>query len=240
MAAALNSILKRVGGLAGATFASRLLGFFREILTASILGGGTIASAWSLAFMIPNLCRRVFGEGLLATVLIPMLTHTIERCGHDTARKRFSTIFIWLTLILCAVTVIVSSISMMLLPFATVPRVVLTLKLIPLIMPYSIFICLIGVTTSLMNSVKVFFLPAMVSLGLNICMILCLWLICPLFTAEPPKMLDALAVSVLISGVLELGLMLLLLWKHNLLPDGHPYHPLPRTGSGEYPVVFPS
>ena len=74
MAAALNSVLKRVGGLAGATFASRLLGFFREVLTASILGGGTIASAWSLAFMIPNLCRRVFGEGLLATVLIPMMT----------------------------------------------------------------------------------------------------------------------------------------------------------------------
>ena len=58
-----SNILKRVGGLAGATFASRLLGFFREILTASILGGGTVASAWTLAFMIPNLCRRVFGEG---------------------------------------------------------------------------------------------------------------------------------------------------------------------------------
>ena len=78
MATALNSILRRVGGLAGATFASRLLGFFREVLTASILGGGTVASAWTLAFMIPNLCRRVFGEGLLATVLIPMMTHTME------------------------------------------------------------------------------------------------------------------------------------------------------------------
>lgn len=218
MAAAPNSILKRVGGLAGATFASRLLGFFREILTASILGGGTIASAWSLAFMIPNLCRRVFGEGLLATVLIPMMTHTIERSGAETARKRFSTIFIWLSLILCVVTVIVSSISMMLLPLATAPRVVLTLKLIPLIMPYSIFICLIGVMTSLMNSIKVFFLPALVSLGLNICMILCLWLVCPLFRSEPPKMLDALAVSVLVSGVLELFLMFLLLRKHKLLP----------------------
>ena len=172
MSSALNSILKRVGGLAGATFASRLLGFFREILTASILGGGTIASAWSLAFMVPNLCRRVFGEGLLATVLIPMMTHTIERYGHDTARRRFSTIFIWLSLVLCVITVIVSSVSMMLLPFASAPRVELTLKLIPLVMPYCIFICLIGAMTSLMNIFKVFFLPALVSLGLNICLIL--------------------------------------------------------------------
>lgn len=218
MSSALNSILKRVGGLAGATFASRLLGFFREILTASILGGGTIASAWSLAFMVPNLCRRVFGEGLLATVLIPMMTHTIERYGHDTARRRFSTIFIWLSLILCVITVIVSSVSMMLLPFASAPRVELTLKLIPLVMPYCIFICLIGAMTSLMNSIKVFFLPALVSLGLNICMILCLWLVCPLFRAEPPKMLDALAVSVLLSGALELALMLFLLRKHDFLP----------------------
>lgn len=218
MATALNSILRRVGGLAGATFASRLLGFFREVLTASILGGGTVASAWTLAFMIPNLCRRVFGEGLLATVLIPMMTHTMERSGHETARKRFSTIFIWLSLILCALTVAVSFLSLMLLPFATAERVILTLKLIPLVMPYSIFICLIGVMTSLMNSIKVFFLPALVSLGLNICMILCLWLVCPMFLSDPPKMLDALAVSVLISGVLELILMLALLKKHRLIP----------------------
>ncbi len=214
-----SNILKRVGGLAGATFASRFLGFFREILTASILGGGTVASAWTLAFMIPNLCRRVFGEGLLGTALIPMMTHTMERSGHMTARQRFSTILIWLSLILCAITVLVSLISMMLLPFATAERVVLTLKLIPLIMPYCFFICMVGVMTSVLNSIREFFLPALASLGLNICMILALLFVCPRFYGDPPKMLDSLAVSVLISGVLELAVMLILLRRHNLLPE---------------------
>ena len=79
----------------------------------------------------------VIGE-VAFDVLIPMMTHTMERSGHETARKRFSTIFIWLSLILCALTVAVSFLSLMLLPFATAERVILTLKLIPLVMPYSI------------------------------------------------------------------------------------------------------
>ena len=62
MAASVVNLLKRTASLAGATLASRVLGFLREILMAQILGGGAVASAWSLAFKFPNLCRRVFGE----------------------------------------------------------------------------------------------------------------------------------------------------------------------------------
>ena len=69
MAASVVNLLKRTASLAGATLASRVLGFVREILMADVLGGGAVASAWNFAVKIPNLFRRVFGEGLLGTVL---------------------------------------------------------------------------------------------------------------------------------------------------------------------------
>ena len=91
----LGNIIKKVTGLAGVTFASRVLGFFREILTAHYLGGGVVAAAWEFAFMLPNLCRRVFGEGLLAQVLVPVVTHAAEKEGKEAAKRKFSTIFFY-------------------------------------------------------------------------------------------------------------------------------------------------
>ncbi len=218
MASAVVNILKKTTSLAGATFASRLLGFLREILMAAVLGGGAVASAWAFAFKVPNLFRRVFGEGLIGTVLIPMMSHTIQRNGRESARKRFSTIFLWLSLILGVICIVVSSISLLCLRFVTQEHFVLALKLIPLLMPYCIFICLIGVMTSVLNSVKVFFLPAVLSLLLNVFMIACLLWVCPMFDGQPEKMLDSLALSVLLSGVLELFLMLVLLKRYGFLP----------------------
>ena len=171
MASPITGILKKTTSLAGATLASRVLGFVREILMAQVLGGGAVASAWSFAIMIPNLFRRVFGEGLLGPVLVPLITQSIEKNGKDSARDQFSTIFMWMSLILCVCSIAVSGISVLVQPFVVQEHKVLACQLIPLVVPYCIFICLIGMATSALNSLRVFFLPAVVSLLLNICMI---------------------------------------------------------------------
>ena len=215
MASTVIGILKRTASLAGATLASRMLGFLREILMAQMLGGGAIASAWSFAFKIPNLFRRVFGEGLLGPVLVPLITHSIEKNGRETARNQFSTIFMWMTLILCVCSTAVSGIALIFLQIVEQEHLVLACQLIPLLMPYCIFICLIGMTTSALNSLRVFFLPALLSLLLNLCMIGSLLWLCPLFTGKPFRMLAALAYAVLLSGILELILILILLKVHH-------------------------
>ena len=214
MAAPVLNLLKRTASLAGATLASRVLGFLREILMADVLGGGAVASAWSFAVKIPNLFRRVFGEGLLGTVLVPLIAQSVERSGRENARRQFSTIFMWTTLILCFISTAVSGIALAVLQFVEREHVVLACQLIPLLMPYCVFICLIGMITSALNSLRVFFLPALLSLLLNLCMIAALLWLCPLFTKEPFRMLSALAYAVLVSGVLELGLIFVLLKIH--------------------------
>ena len=211
MASTVRNILKSTASLAGATMASRVLGFVREILMAHVLGGGAVASAWSFAFMIPNLFRRVFGEGLLGPVLVPLITQSIEKNGRDTARNQFSTIFIWMSLILCVCCTAVSGVSLIVLQFVQKEHLVLACQLIPLLIPYCIFICLVGMATSALNSLRVFFLPTVVSLLLNICMIGALLWLCPQFTNQPLRMLSALAYAVLLSGILELILILFLL-----------------------------
>ena len=59
----LRSPFAVVRSLAGLTLVSRVLGFVRDVLMATALGTGLLADAFFLAWMIPNLARRLFGEG---------------------------------------------------------------------------------------------------------------------------------------------------------------------------------
>ena len=73
-----------VGGLTGI---SRLLGFLRDILIANVLGTERVADAFFVAFRIPNLLRRLFGEGSLSISLIPVFTEYLTRDGRAEAFK---------------------------------------------------------------------------------------------------------------------------------------------------------
>ena len=88
-----SSILKHVLNVAFATLLSRVLGLFRVIFESMTLGGSTLASAWQLAFMIPNMFRRLLGEGALGSALIPVLIHTEEKEGIRKMREDLTVVF---------------------------------------------------------------------------------------------------------------------------------------------------
>ena len=66
------NIIKPAGAMAGATLISRILGLIREMCYARFMGDGKVAGAFLLAFMIPNLFRRLLGEGALSAAFIPI------------------------------------------------------------------------------------------------------------------------------------------------------------------------
>src|SRR5881296_3015456 len=68
----MSQMLKSSGALAIATFTSRLLGMVREIVYANFMGTTWVAGAFVLAFQIPNLFRRLLGEGALTVSFIPI------------------------------------------------------------------------------------------------------------------------------------------------------------------------
>src|ERR1043166_4566032 len=57
---------------------SRLLGLAREIVAGHYLGTGLVASAFTVAFTIPNLFRKLFGEGALSAAFIPLYAQAVK------------------------------------------------------------------------------------------------------------------------------------------------------------------
>src|SRR5580693_7364621 len=86
------------------TLASRVLGLVRDMATAALLGlgEGGVMDAFVIAFRIPNLLRRVFGEGALAASFLPVFSAEFEREPRR-AWQLLSALFAWLAIVLLAV-----------------------------------------------------------------------------------------------------------------------------------------
>src|SRR5512136_2321928 len=71
----MSEMLKSSGAMAAATLTSRLLGMVREMVYAAFMGNTWVASAFVMAFQVPNLFRRLLGEGALTAAFIPIFKH---------------------------------------------------------------------------------------------------------------------------------------------------------------------
>ena len=226
-----SSILKQVLNVAFATLLSRVLGLFRVVFESMTLGGGVLASAWQLAFMIPNMFRRLLGEGALGSALIPVLIHTEEKEGLAKMREDLSVVFAVLGGILALIVVVFSLVSMYLASRVSTAYWQIALRILPVLMPYAFLICFSGVIGAVLNSRKVFFLPALMAVLLNIFLISGLAVgflantgklsVLPDFAdwlRNGKQLLDFLASLVLVSGIIQLGLSLILLKKVGIFP----------------------
>ena len=219
-------ILRSSFGVAFATLASRILGLVRVMLEARVLGGGSVAGAWFLAFAIPNLFRRLLGEGALGTALIPVITETEVRSGTEQVRRDLGVVFAVLGLILAGLVILISGGAAGLLVFSPhleiallkTERIQLMLSLLIFLMPYAFFICLVGVIGAVLNTCKQFVLPALGALLLNIFLISGLAWGYWLRVSNARLILPLLVVLVLVSGAIQFLLMLILLWKYGRLP----------------------
>src|SRR5215831_6753996 len=75
-------MLKSSGAMAAATMTSRVLGMVREMVYAWFMGSGWVANAFAMAFMIPNLFRRLLGEGALTAAFIPAFKEKEKSAGE--------------------------------------------------------------------------------------------------------------------------------------------------------------
>lgn len=214
-----HKILKSSFGVAIATFVSRILGLARVMLEARVLGGGADASAWGFAFMLPNVFRRLLGEGALGAALIPLISHHESEHGIEKVRKELGVIFFVLGFILAVIVVVVSLFAIFCGDLFSAPYIKLAFKITPLVMPYSFFICLIGIAGAVLNTRRVFFLPALGALILNILLIGALGFFAYYKSVNFIAILNTLSYLVLISGVIQLGLMIILMIYYQIFPN---------------------
>src|SRR5437667_8365616 len=88
------------------TLISRFLGLVREIVAGHYLGTGIVASAFTVAFTIPNLFRKLFGEGALSAAFIPLYAQTIKHEHADDANDFAAAAVNLLCAILLGITIV--------------------------------------------------------------------------------------------------------------------------------------
>ncbi|HUS40866.1 MAG TPA: lipid II flippase MurJ, partial [Pirellulales bacterium] len=125
------------------TMTSRGLGMVRDMATAALLGmsAGGVMDAFVIAFRVPNLFRRLFGEGALAASYLPVLSAELE---SDRARawQLVSVLMTWVAVILAIVVVLGELLCGLLWLNSDGTRVYLLMGLVAVMLPYLLFICL--------------------------------------------------------------------------------------------------
>ena len=81
---------KAIGTIGGLTMVSRVLGFAREMIASRYLGAGAAAEVFQLAFLIPNLFRRLFGEGAFSSGFVPLFSKRLNGEGGIEDAQEFA------------------------------------------------------------------------------------------------------------------------------------------------------
>ncbi len=197
-------MLKSSGAMGAATLLSRILGMFRMIAYARFMGDGPIASAFTVAFMIPNLFRRLLGEGALTAAFIPLFKDKERNAGEVEMWKAANAVICGLILSTVVLSVIVvAGIGLALVTIPFVWKTYLTLKLLQVMFPYVVLVCLAAVLMAMLNARGHFFVPAMGATMLNVVMIASVLFWAPRFGDTLGTQIFALALSVLIAGVAQ-------------------------------------
>jgi putative peptidoglycan lipid II flippase len=191
------------------TMASRLLGFARDILIAAMLGAGPIADAFFVALKLPNLFRRLFGEGAFNAAFVPAFAGSLAADGPQTARRLAeevaSVMTIWLGGLTITGVLFMPQLMAVLAPgFAATPeKFALAVQLTRITFPYLMLICLTALLSGMLNAVDRFSAAAGAPLLFNTVSIAGLLLLTP-YVATPGH---ALSWGVTASGIAQLVLL---------------------------------
>lgn len=215
----LQNILKSSLGMSFATLMSRVLGLVRTVLEAAVFGGHGAAAVWAYAIVFPNIFRRILGEGALGTALIPLISGAESEEDRREIRCKLGMIFAVAGMILIIVALLTSLFAILFGDMFEKQYVRDAFELVPYLMPYTFFICLIGIGGACLSTGRVFFLPALAGLLLNVFIIGTLGYFYYHKTSDMHYVMQNLAWAVLISGVLQLFFVGWLMKKNDIFPE---------------------
>ncbi len=214
------NLLRTVFTVSGMTLISRILGLVRDAAIARIFGVSAATDAFWTAFKIPNLLRRTFAEGAFSQAFVPVLAE--YRRNRSEAETR--TLLDHVTGVLGLTLLIVTVLGVLAAPWvvwltasgftATPDRFELTVTLLRWLFPYILLISLTSLASSILNAYNQFSIPAFTPTLLNVAMIVATVFVAPYIS----KPILALAIGVLLGGILQLGFQLPWLMKLGMLP----------------------
>jgi len=202
------NLYKATGSIGGLTMVSRVAGFAREMLMSRILGASAEASAFVIAFRLPNTFRRLFGEGAFSAGFVPLYSQRLQGPDGDAEAKRFSeeVLAVFLpTLILFTIAFeIIMPLFVAALSGYEGAQLSLTTLLTRITFPYLLLISLVSLFSGILNSLARFTAAAFAPALLNFVMLAALILVPE--GGRPSAM--ALSAAVTAGGVLQLALLI--------------------------------
>ena len=218
------SLFKAASTVSLLTLVSRITGLVRELLMASVFGVSAMTDAFNVAFRIPNLFRRVLGEGAFSQAFVPVLAATRAEEGDDGAKAlidHVGTLLAWTLVLLCIAGVLgapwmvwAMASGMKQAPQGFDAAVTMTRWMFP----YIGFMSLVALAGGILNTWKKFAVPAASPVLLNIALILSITLGAPLFARHGIEPIHAQAAGVMLGGLLQLGIQVPALLRLGLLP----------------------
>ncbi len=211
-----RSFLRPARMIAILTLASRILGLVRDAICSRYFGA-QIMHYFYIPFMIPNLSRRIFGEGALTSALIPVYTQQRQETPA-TAGQLVNSVLTLLTLVLSTLTLL-GIIGIALFRWlgpdqAQTTRIMLDLTMIML--PYMILVCLAAAMSAILNVHDHFSLPALTPLIFNCVFIAGVYLFRGVLGDDPWRQVYVVATAVTVSGFLQVGLLIPILARKGI------------------------
>jgi putative peptidoglycan lipid II flippase len=200
----MSKMLKSSGGIGAATLTSRVLGLVREQVYAAFMGTSAVYGAFIYAYMVPNLFRRLLGEGALTAAFIPIFKAKEKTDGTEAMWRAANAVLSGLIVVASGIVLVaVAVIGSLLLLSSWEPNTRLMLQLMAMMFPYMALACVGAVFIGMLNARGHFFIPALGAAILNIVMIASVWLLAPLMGPHLDTRIFALAIGVLAAGVAQ-------------------------------------
>ncbi|MHC4519468.1 MAG: murein biosynthesis integral membrane protein MurJ [Planctomycetota bacterium] len=201
-------MIKGFRQIVGLTILSRVLGMLRDMAFAFFLGATGIMDGWVIAFMIPNLSRRLFGEGAASSSLIPVYSQELQRDRKHADRLALTV----LTVVFVTLSAIVVAGELLIWiwhAFSDYETTRLKLALSGVMLPYMVMICCVAILAGILNTHRHFAAPAAAPVLLNVILIASLCFGGWVLKLPARVQVFGTAAAVLLAGLVQLGLQIL-------------------------------
>ena len=200
--------LARSAGVVGAaTMTSRVLGLVREQVLAYWFGASDAMDAFLVAFRVPNLVRDLFAEGAMSAALVPTFSKTLAVDGRERAWQLGNAVvnaLVVVTGVIVVLAIVFAEPLVRLLAggFAAVPgKFELTVLLTRIVAPFLLLVAVAAACMGMLNSLHVFFVPALSPAMFNVASIAVVVALVPAARAAGYEPILAVAVGTLIGGL---------------------------------------
>lgn len=211
---------KALATIFGMTMASRVAGLVRDILFARAFGASAYTDAFNIAFRIPNLLRRLFAEGAFSQAFVPILAEYKSQNGEVATKHlvdHVATTLTWAMLLTCILGIVTAPVVIYLVATGLKshpPAFEAAVWMTRIMFPYIGFMAFVALSGGILNTWREFKIPAFTPVLLNLSFI-----VATLFLAPHLKQpIYAMAIAVLVGGLLQMALQFPALLKIGMLP----------------------